>query len=96
MVNAAKFNMYESSNLNGRLHRLASFVSFNIGCLPFWYLGVPIFKGKLRDRHLQPINDKIKSKLAFWKVSLFSFAGRTQLVKSMIQSILTHLISLYG
>jgi hypothetical protein len=52
--------------------------------MPFNYLGVPIFKGKPKACHLQPIADKIKLKLSAWKASLLSIAGRVQLVKSVI------------
>lgn len=51
---------------------LASFVNllgFNIGTLPFIYLGVPIVKGK-------PIADRIQVKLAPWKATLLTMVGR--------------------
>jgi len=34
------------------------------GCLPFNYLGVPIFVGAPKFRFLQPLVDKFKLKLA--------------------------------
>jgi len=38
----------------------------------------------------------VKSKLANWKASLLSIAGRVQLVKSVITSMLTHTMSVYS
>jgi mannosylglycoprotein endo-beta-mannosidase len=57
---------------------------------------VPIFKGKPKASHFQYIADKVKLKLSAWKASLLSIAGRVQLIKSVIQSMLTYNISLYS
>ncbi|PNX70395.1 hypothetical protein L195_g057350, partial [Trifolium pratense] len=67
-----------------------------IASLPFQYLGVPVFKSKPKDFHLQPLADKVKSKLSSWKASLLSIAGRVQLVKSVVQGMLIHCISIYN
>jgi hypothetical protein len=64
--------------------------------LPFVYLGAPIFKGKPKKCHLQPIADKIKAKLSAWKASYLSMAGRMQLLKSVIQGMMVHTISIYS
>jgi hypothetical protein len=70
-------------------------LNFNLGSLPFTYLGVPIFKGKPKSIWLQPITDKIHSKQSAWKASLLTMAGRVQLVRAVIQSMLTS-ITLYS
>jgi len=67
-----------------------------VGSFPFNYLGVPIFRGKPKSTYLQPIDDRIKLKLSSWKASLHSIAGRVQLVKSVIQGMLIHSISVYS
>lgn len=95
MVNVSKSTIYAGSISNDKLHRLVSLAGFNNIFLPFWYLRILIVKGKPKVRHLQPIADKNKSKLASWKALFLSFAGRTQLVKRVVQSMLTHSISLY-
>jgi len=59
-------------------------------------LGVPIFKGKPKVRHLQPVADKIMMKLSTWKASLLTMAGRVQLARSVIQSMMMYTISLYS
>jgi len=71
-------------------------IGFKIGTLPFTYLGVPIFKGKPKKSYFQPIADKVKVKLAAWKSSLLSMVGRVQLIKSVIQSMLIHCLSIYS
>jgi len=78
------------------LQAIATNIGFNIGTLPFIYLGVPIFKGKPKIAYFQPLVHRIKLKFSAWEASLISIAGRVQLVKSVIQSMLLHCISIYS
>jgi ribonuclease HI len=96
VINNAKSTIFSGSITPRRLQRIAELLNFKLGALPFNYLGVPIFKGKPKASHLQPIADKIKLKLSAWKASLLSIAGRVQLIKSVVQSMLTYSISLYS
>lgn len=72
---------------NSRSNIISSILGFSVGHLPLNYLGVPIFKGKPKKHHLQPIVDKILVKLAAWKGSLLSIMGRVQLIKSIIHGM---------
>jgi hypothetical protein len=66
-------------------HKKSSLPEFhNVGSLPFNYLVVPILKGKPMASYFQPVVDKVKIKLALWKASMLSFAGKVQLIKSVI------------
>jgi len=96
VINPSKSTVYYGSISNTRLEQITNLIGFNKGSLPFSYLGVPIFKGKPKKSHLQPIADKIKSKLGAWKASLLSIAGRVILVKFVIQGMMMHTISLYS
>ena len=78
------------------MNQIVNHIGFKIGTLPFTYLGVPIFKGKPKYSHFQPIADKVKSKLPTWKASLLSIGGRVQLVKSFIQIMILHCLSIYS
>ncbi|GAU40165.1 hypothetical protein TSUD_292700 [Trifolium subterraneum] len=55
-----------------------------------------ISQSKPKKCHLQPLADRVKIKLASWKASLLSIAGRVQLVKSVIYSMLLHSITIYA
>jgi hypothetical protein len=96
MIKANKSTIFSGSIPSSRLHHLAQLIGFTIGQLPFSYLGVPIFKGKPKSLHFQPIADKIKLKLSAWKASLLSISGRIQLVKSVIHGMLIHSITVYS
>jgi len=96
VISARKSTIFSGGISQARLNNIVNLLGFEIGSLPFIYLGVPIFKGRPKAIHLQPIADKIKSKLSAWKTSLLSIAGRLQLVKSVIYSMLTHSMSIYS
>ena len=96
MISSNKSTIYSGSISPSRVLNIADRLGFRLGSLPFTYLGAPIFKGKPKEIHLQPIADKIKLKLSTWKASLLSMAGRVQLVKSVIQVMLIHTISIYS
>lgn len=96
IININKSSIYSGGVSNDRLDSIVNMLGFQLGTLPFTYLGAPIFKGRPKVIYFQPIADKIKVKLASWKASLLSMAGRTQLVKSVIQSMLQHTMSIYS
>jgi mannosylglycoprotein endo-beta-mannosidase len=96
VINNSKSTIFSGSITQGRLNLIVQLFNFNMGALPFFYLGVPIFKGKPKSCFLQPIADKIILKLSAWKASLLSIAGRVQLVRSVILSMLTYSISIYS
>ncbi|XP_057808807.1 uncharacterized protein LOC131023278 [Salvia miltiorrhiza] len=70
-------------------------LQFARGTFPFVYLGVPIFFGRARANHLRTIHDRIINKFSRWKGAHLSMAGRLCLIKSVIQSSLTHSIMVY-
>lgn len=96
IINASKSFFYACGINQARLAHITNVLGFNVGNLPFTYLGAPIFKGKPKAIHFQPIVDKVKNKLATWKASLLSIAGRVQMIKSVIQSMLLHTMTLYS
>lgn len=52
--------------------------------LPVRYLGVPLIPGRLKARDCKPLVEKIRGKLQNWTTKYLSFAGRCQLLKSVI------------
>ena len=95
VVNAQKSKFYSSSIPLSRIRTIHSLTSFRQGCVPFNYLGIPLFKGKPKSIHLRTIVDKIKLKLNAWKGRLLTFMGRVQLVNAVICSMLTYSFHVY-
>ncbi|CAL1370602.1 unnamed protein product [Linum trigynum] len=61
-------------------------MGFKEGCFPVHYLGLPIFDGKLNSKECEILVDKITSRVCSWRANKVSFAGRLQLVSSVIYS----------
>jgi len=67
IMNLRKSFIYAGGITNNRINHIVNLLGFSVGYLPFTYLGAPIFKGKPKCIHFQPIADKVKAKLAKWK-----------------------------
>lgn len=65
------------------------------GSLPIRYLGVPLLPHKMRKQDFQPLIDKIPSRLNSWTVRHLSFAGRLQLIQSVLYSIINFWASVF-
>lgn len=59
-------------------------VGFCEGKLPVRYLGLPLTATKLSRDDCKPITDKIKAKLTSWSSKHLTYAGRAQLISSVL------------
>ena len=66
-INNSKSSFFTMDNSPRFVTKIQNILSCSHGCLPFNYLGVPIFVGAPKCRFLQPLADKVKLKLASWK-----------------------------
>ncbi len=55
--------------------------------LPVRYLGVPLISGKLSVRDCDLLISKITAKISGWRVATLSYAGRLQLVSSVLSTM---------
>ncbi|GJX24112.1 RNA-directed DNA polymerase, eukaryota, reverse transcriptase zinc-binding domain protein [Tanacetum coccineum] len=62
-------------------------VPFKVDKLPVKYLGVPLTSKRLSVNNCKSLLDKIKSKVLNWKNKCLSYAGRLQLIASVLESI---------
>lgn len=65
------------------------------GSFPVCYLGVPLSSKKMRNQDFQPLLDKLAKKFSSWSVKYLSFAGRLQLIRSVIYSTITFWASIF-
>lgn len=70
---------------------LMNFFPGKIDPFPITYLGIPLALRKLGNAELQPLVDKVASRLPTWKANLQNRAGRTVLIKSTLSAIPTHI-----
>lgn len=57
------------------------------GTLPIKYLGVPLISSRLLHRDCKVLVELIKNRLGDWKNKALSFAGRLQLIISVLSSM---------
>ncbi|XP_058760550.1 uncharacterized protein LOC131633894 [Vicia villosa] len=87
--------IYAGGMSSSRHKILADIIGFKMAYPPLLYLGAPIFIGKPKASHFLFLADRIKLKLAAWKGSMLTMAGRVQLVKAVIHSMLIHCMTVY-
>ena len=68
---------------------------FKLGSLPMKYLGVPLISTRLSHVDCQPLMDKILTRIQSWTSRALSYAGRLQLIDSVLYSIHQYWCSLF-
>ena len=61
---------------------------FTHGSLPIRYIGLPLMSRKLRMAEYAPLIEKISAKFNAWAVLSLSFAGRIQLISTVISGLI--------
>lgn len=87
-ANISKSNVYVSGINMQIKEQITNYLRMEEGAFPFRYLGVPLHSKKLNSRDCRPLVDKIVGKISFWTSRLLSYAGRVQLVRSVIGGML--------
>ena len=82
-----KSNIYFCGVNEDTARELADSVQMQMGELPFRYLGVPLTSKKLTNAQCKPLVEKITNRAQTWMANLLSYAGRLQLVKSILSSM---------
>lgn len=68
---------------------------FPVASLPIRYFGLPLMHRKLRISEYEPLLSQIARKFKGWAVKTLSFAGRTQLIASVIYGTVNFWISTF-
>ena len=66
---------------------LLNTTGFSLGSFPMKYLGVPLISTRLSHSDCQPLLDKIMARIQSWTSRSLSYAGRLQLISSVLYSI---------
>ncbi|XP_050378576.1 uncharacterized protein LOC126795885 [Argentina anserina] len=73
-VNKSKSLVFLGKYTHRRRFVIRNILGVKQRSLPFTYLGVPIFQGRLKSVYFQAIADRVRCKLSSWKCSLLSQA----------------------
>lgn len=72
-----------------------SHYGFSTGILPVRYLGLPLMSRKLRINEYEPLLDALVRRFRAWAVRALSFAGRVQLLNTVIAGTLNFWMSTF-
>ncbi|XP_071705361.1 uncharacterized protein [Rutidosis leptorrhynchoides] len=74
---------------------ILSLMSFEEGVLPVRYLGVPLISSRLYYKDCKSLVDRIKIKIQDWKNKFLSYAGRLQLINSVLSPMQVYWSSVF-
>nr|XP_009801587.1 PREDICTED: uncharacterized protein LOC104247316 [Nicotiana sylvestris]XP_016439722.1 PREDICTED: uncharacterized protein LOC107765571 [Nicotiana tabacum] len=94
-VNAEKSNIFCANMNNNEMEDLSEITGYKKGKLPFNYLGVPISPKKLNAVDCERLIDKILIRIKGWGSRNFSYAGRVQLVNTVLMHLHTYWASIF-
>ena len=86
LPNKSKSKVY-TSGANEVKTEICHMLGFRSGELPVKYLGVPLISTKLAAADCQPLIEKIVTRIKSWANRFLSYAGRLQIIKSILFSI---------
>lgn len=81
----AKMSGLDTGNVSDLL-TIAECLGIRTGTLPIRYLGMPLTTKSLTAHDYEPLIDKIRGCMLCWSNKSLSFAGRLQLIQSVISS----------
>ena len=84
------------SGVNGEVRNdILNITGFSMGSLPLKYLGVPLISTRLSHCDCQPLIDKLLARIQAWTSRSLSFAGRLQLLNSVLYNIQMYWCSMF-
>lgn len=93
-MNIAKTELFTSGLDQCETLAIANY-GFTSGNLPIRYLGLPLMARKLKISEYAPLLNKITASMRAWSVKLLSFAGRLQLLRTVIFGTINFWTSAY-
>ncbi|XP_021996242.2 uncharacterized protein LOC110893442 [Helianthus annuus] len=74
---------------------IRTIIPFDEGILPVRYLGVPLISTRLTYNDCKRLVENMESRITDWKSKSLSFAGRVQLVRSVLSSMHVYWASMF-
>ncbi|CAL1403188.1 unnamed protein product [Linum trigynum] len=68
---------------------------YKLGVLPVRYFGLPLLPGKLTIKACTPLIDRVTGRISSWKAKALSYAGKFQLVMSVLYSLTQFWMSIF-
>lgn len=93
-MNTTKTELFTSRVDQAESAAIASYEFFS-GQFPIRYLGLPLMSRKVKISEYAPLMLKITSKLQSWTSKILSFAGRLQLLRTVIFGLVAFWLSAF-
>ncbi|PSS30620.1 Ribonuclease H protein [Actinidia chinensis var. chinensis] len=84
-VSIAKSSLFTSGICSQDMDTIKEITGFTQGSFPFRYLGIPVADSRLSIDQYGPLIDKITGHISAWAGANLSYAGRIELIKSVLQ-----------
>ncbi|KAL2927139.1 hypothetical protein RDABS01_028736 [Bienertia sinuspersici] len=88
-ANRGKYEVFAANMASEEIDQICQVAGFQRGKWPFKYLGTPICNRKISRSDCDLLVHKMTMRIRGWQTRHLSFAGRLQLVNSMLMSICT-------
>ena len=86
-ISMEKSTLYLAGSSPSSIQQIAAAYPFAIGNLPVRYLGLPLVTKRLSTLDYAPLLEQIKKRINSWTARYLSFAGRLNLISSVLWSI---------
>lgn len=86
-VSVPKSNIYCGGVSAENLKEIVDETGLEVGDMPFRYLGIPLAATRLKIVHFEPLLNRVQNSLKGWKGTLLSYAGRTELIRTVLQGV---------
>ncbi|XP_020250145.1 uncharacterized protein LOC109827551 [Asparagus officinalis] len=93
-INKSKSRIFFSKGCRNK-DVLSSFMGISRGYLPVKYLGLPLSFNYPKAKDFLPLIDKVRRKIEGWITYSLSFAGRIELIKSVLYSTIAYWYFVY-
>ncbi|KAL2247994.1 UNVERIFIED_CONTAM: hypothetical protein Sindi_2651700 [Sesamum indicum] len=86
-LNVQKSHLIISRSAQTLREEMLALLGFQEGVLPMRYLGLPLISSRLTIAYCHPLLQKIDKRIAGWEGTTISYAGRVQIIKSVLISL---------
>ncbi|KAL2237299.1 UNVERIFIED_CONTAM: hypothetical protein Sindi_0921600 [Sesamum indicum] len=86
-LNEHKRHLIISRSAQGLREEMMTVLGFQEGVLPMKYLGLPLISSRLTISDCRPLLLKIDKRIAGWEGISLSYAGRVQIIKSVLMAL---------
>ncbi|GJY04819.1 RNA-directed DNA polymerase, eukaryota, reverse transcriptase zinc-binding domain protein [Tanacetum coccineum] len=87
VLNMNKSTIFFGSVMEIEIRKILEVMPFTVGNLPMKYLGVPLINKNIGISECNQLVERVKQKVNDWKNKALSYAGRLQLIASILASM---------